>query len=104
MGSDMVTVVVGKDKVPFSVHKNLIVATSSVFAQVFSTPLKATEQITFTPDQPAAFKLFVEYLYTKRIPTVLPNASLTAQSARLRDLCQLYAFADRYALNNEVCS
>jgi hypothetical protein len=102
MGSDMITFYVGKDNAPFSVHKNLICAAGKPFASFFGTVLEPGERYAFEDESPAILKLFIEYLYTKRIPTVHVHALPIAKSLRLKDLCQLYAFAEKYRLENEV--
>lgn len=104
MGSELVTVYVGQEHQPFSVHKNLIAATGAQFNEMFNSNFIANQRITFEETGTAAFKLFIEYLYGKRIPKVSshPSAAADSRGNRLRDLCQLYAFIEKYELENEV--
>jgi hypothetical protein len=106
MGSEIVAIYVGagKNKQPFSVHKKLITATGPFFVDLFNVSTSQGRPVALAAENPAPFKLFVEFIYTKRVPGVRPavGPARMAQVARLKDLCQLYAFADRYKLHNVV--
>src|SRR4051812_25501019 len=103
MGSQVVSLYVGPDKTEFSIHLNLLVSTGPIFADMFRAAKKPTERVTIATESPAALKLFVEYLYTKTVPKVKANMSEIAKGERMRDLCRLYAFVDKFNLNTVVC-
>lgn len=102
MGSEIITFLVGPTKQAFSVHKNLLIGTGNYFRDFLSTSHKDGQPILMSGENPSSFKLFIEYLYTKNIPGVLKNALKTQQAVRLRELCQLYTFSDRYQLKNHI--
>jgi hypothetical protein len=102
MGSEMVTLYVGQKQEPFSVHKNLICSTGKFFDEFLNVSRPAGQRIVLAAETPAVFKLFIEYLYTKSIPCVRQHINRLAQAQRLKDLCQLYAFADRFKLENII--
>ena len=96
MGSELVNVQVGAEKLTFSVHKNLICNAGDHFMTMFTTPLKPNQIVSLSKAHPDAFKLFIDYLYSKRIPAVTRAMVLVKQGARLRELCQLYSFLESY--------
>jgi BTB/POZ domain len=103
MGSEIVTIYVGAVKQPFSIHKKLITATGPFFVDLFNVSTTQGQPVVLAAENPGSFKLFIEFLYTKRVPKVRPaEPDRLIQVARLRELCQLYAFTDRYKLNNVV--
>jgi len=103
MGSEMIVVLVGPDKQKIGIHKNLLCATSPSFASAIDAVLAERMQISFNTESPTMFKLFVEFLYTKQVPRVRANADPIVQANRLKDLCQMYIFTEKYSMNHEVC-
>jgi len=103
MGSDIVIVSVGAHKQKMGIHKNLLCATSPSFADAIDALLAEGKEISFSSESPTMFKLFVEFLYTKKIPRVQANTDSIDQATRLKDLCQMYTFTEKYSMNNEVC-
>jgi hypothetical protein len=103
MGSEIVTLHVGPKRQHFSVHKNLLAGTCNFFRECLSgDELPTGKPIMLEAECPSIFKLFIEFLYTKAIPRVQGNVDRLSQSQRLRDLCQLYAFTDKYHLENRI--
>lgn len=103
MGCEIVTLYVGPNEVMFNVHKNLIVATSGLFADFFQAPLAPGQKHHLKEDEVDAFKLFTEYMYSKRIPAVDDMFMEPSDMARrIKGLCQFYAFADKYYLKFEI--
>ena len=103
MGSDIVVVFVGPDRQKMGIHKNLLCATSPSFAHAIESLLAEGKAINFSTESPMMFKLFVEFLYTKQVPRVRSSADLIDQADRLRNLCKMYTFTEKYAMHNEVC-
>ena len=102
MGSDLVIILVGPQDLKMAIHKNLLCATSPSFAGAIDALLADGRDISFTSEDPTVFKLFVEFLYTKQVPHVRESAALGDQLNRLKNLCQLYAFVEKYDMHNEV--
>ena len=95
MGTEVVQVGVGQPPVVFSVHKNLLCMMGKKLQDMANLKLPKGQVVVLANEDPNVFKLFLNYLYQQRVPQVLPNTSALVQAARLRDLCQLYAFADK---------
>ena len=104
MGSEVIRIYIGLSKVEFSIHKQLLLSAGHIFADMFPPGRKPTERVTLGKEDPKVFKLFVEYLYTKTIPHVNSSMSLQANQQRLHDLCQLYAFSDKFRLEVKICN
>lgn len=104
MGSEVVRIFVGESKVEFTVHKQLLLTAGRIFSDMFPPGRKPSERVTLGREDPEVFKLFIEYLYTKNVPQVLAGMTSQASSKRLRDLCQLYAFADKFQLEIRFCN
>jgi hypothetical protein len=104
MGSEVVRIYIGVDKVEFTVHKQLLLASGSIFSDMFPADRKPTERVTLGMEEPEVFKLFIEYLYTKAMPRAHAAAPAAANAQRFRDLCQLYAFTDKFQLDVHVCN
>jgi hypothetical protein len=61
MGSVIVEIIVGPTKVPFSVHKNLISSVAPSFQDEVTSYTNNKYQINLPAENPAVFKLFVNY-------------------------------------------
>jgi hypothetical protein len=104
MGSEVVSIYIGQGKRKFTVHKKLLLGAGQIFSDMFPVGRKATERVTLGKEEPEIFKLFVEYLYTKIIPRLHNGISVDANAQRIRDLCQLYAFLDKFQLDVKICN
>lgn len=94
------TLQVGSTCQPFSIHKNLLCASSTYFARRLHG---SSAQVVELKDVLASgFKLFAEYLYTKSVPKVQMTASPVARGERLRDLCALFVFTEQYEVPRVV--
>lgn len=98
MGSEIVRLYVGFHKVEFAIHKQLLLSAGHIFSDMFPPERKPTERVNLCKEEPRVFKLFVEYLYTKAIPGVHRGMNMQANTQRLHDLCQLYAFSDKFQI------
>ena len=83
MGSEIVHLYVGSNKVEFTIHRQLLLGAGHIFSEMFPPERKPTERVTLGKEEPRVFKLFVEYLYTKTIPGVHRGMGLQANKARL---------------------
>ena len=104
MGSEVIHIYIGLSKVEFSIHKQLLLSAGHIFADMFPPGRKPNERVTLGKEDPQVFKLFVEYLYTKTIPHVHGSMASHANEQRLHDLCQLYAFSDKFRLEVKICN
>jgi hypothetical protein len=104
MGSEVVRTYIGIGKVEFSIHKQLLLSAGHIFSEMFPPGRKSTERVTLGKEDPHIFKLFVEYLYTKTVPRVHGGMNAQASAKRLHDLCQLYAFSDKFQLEFTICN
>jgi hypothetical protein len=86
----------------FNIHKNLIRRTSAYFFDMYKTEPPAGRRFALNDEDPQVFKLFVEFLYTQRVPAVSTTMSDGARALRTKQLCQLYAFADRFQVQFEI--
>lgn len=102
MGSMMVALVVGPKKECISVHRNLISGHGTYFDRLINASDEPDQPISLTAEVPSVVKLFIEYLYTKTIPPVRLGTDRLSQAERLKDLCQLYTFTDRYCMGNVI--
>ena len=102
MGHEIITVLIGSAKFPISVHKNLMFATSALFKDLEANLRHVNRQIEFAHEEPSMFKLFVEYLYAKKIPQVQESSTPLEKALRIKDLCQFHTFADKWELKTEV--
>ncbi|KAF7959142.1 hypothetical protein EAE96_002658 [Botrytis aclada] len=86
----------------FSIHKNLLIASSRRFAKMLSTtgPLERNQMYSIHDTSPAIFKYFNEYLYTRRVPVISRRMSKVEQGTRILQLCQLYVFAEIFEMDN----
>lgn len=69
LGTDMVTLVVGRDRQKFVVHKKLLVNQSNYFKASTTWSAEAADStITFEDDDPDAFRLLIGWVYRGDIP------------------------------------
>jgi BTB/POZ domain len=92
MGSEVVSLYIGE--VPhqqmFTIHKNLLFGAGAVFEEMFSPKvLKAGQKMVLKNEDPIAFKLFVEFLYSRQVPGMRAGMTDVAKAERLRNLCQV---------------
>jgi hypothetical protein len=92
MGSEVVSLYIGE--VPhqqvFTIHKNLLFGAGTVFEEMFYPKvLKAGQKMVLKNEDPIAFKLFVEYLYSRQVPGMRAGMTDVAKAERLRNLCQV---------------
>ncbi len=108
MGSEVVEIRVGRkgEEVSYTIHKKLLSETGGIFHEIASSRSETARIFALNDTDPAVFKLFVEILYSRRVPEVLPSATLAAREEMLKTLCRLYAMVDKYnlkqALRNRV--
>lgn len=103
MGYETVNIYIGDPSKKFTIHKNLLCATGTVFDKMYNSELfKSGCKVVMNTEDPAAFKLFVDYLYSRRVPGATTSMSIAAQSLRVKQLCQLYAYADKLEMNYEI--
>jgi len=96
-----VDIYVGESKHRFHIHKELLCAKVPYFQKMFEGRFKeAVEQKADLPDDnPAAFSLFVEWLYGSRY-TQIDIDKRTSNSGLFVDRIRLYAFAEKICLNS----
>jgi hypothetical protein len=72
MGSEVVSVLVGKKRKEFNIHKKLICQASKYFNDAFTGPFKeGQENKMYMPeDDPEVFSYFVDWLYRNPLPVV----------------------------------
>ncbi|KAG9246596.1 hypothetical protein BJ878DRAFT_274473 [Calycina marina] len=102
LGWEMVVMRVGTGGTAMSAHKSLLVNTSPRFAQAIDHVIAEDREITFSEETPEMMKIFMEFLYTKRVPTVHEYASPIDQSSRIKNLCKMYIFAEKYYMHREI--
>ncbi|CAD6441482.1 c61f45c2-68b7-4f1e-8120-d096496d56a9 [Sclerotinia trifoliorum] len=90
----------GQGTMVFSIHKNLLMSSSPRFVKMLNSRVLDRNQIYSIHDtSPSVFKLFNEYLYTRRVPGVSHRLSQSAQGTRISELCQLYVFAEIFEMD-----
>ncbi|APA06501.1 predicted protein [Sclerotinia sclerotiorum 1980 UF-70] len=104
MGMETVVLKVGSDDgngtMVFSIHKNLLQSSSPRFVKMLNSRVLDRNKIYSIHDtSPSVFKLFNEYLYTRRVPGVSHRLSQSAQGTRISELCQLYVFAEIFEMD-----
>jgi len=103
MGFELITIYVGNEQHAFGVHKNLLSASGTYFQNLCNSSQQLKQSSIHLKDElTTAVKLFIEFLYTKAVPPVRASSPDVQQAERLKDLCQLYAFADTYKLHNPI--
>jgi hypothetical protein len=72
MGSEVVSILVGKKRKEFNVHKKLICQASKFFNDAFTGPFKeGQENKMYMPeDDPEVFSCFVDWLYRNPLPVI----------------------------------
>jgi hypothetical protein len=77
----------------FAIHKNLLFAAGEVFEEMFSPKVpKPGQKIVLKNEDPIAFKLFVEFLYSRQVPGMRVGMTDVGKAERLRNLCQVRLF------------
>ena len=107
LSSRVVAVQVGRDKVKWSLHENLISETCDFFKVAFRGEFKEKAgELELPDDDPAAFELFIRWLYAKRASLATSSPFLPINGpADVRQYLQLYVLAAKYLigdLQNEV--
>jgi len=72
MGSEVVSVLVGKERKEFIVHKKLICQASKFFNDAFTGPFKEGQEnkMDMPEDDPEVFSCFIDWLYRNPLPVV----------------------------------
>jgi hypothetical protein len=97
MGVDIIVIGIGEVPTRFSVHSNLICRTSEKLSALLRQPLPQGQELhVLQQEDPATFRLFVEYLYTRKIPGITMAMDRATQQIRTIQLCKLHCFFDRY--------
>jgi hypothetical protein len=93
LGTELVTIYVGKARKEFVIHKKLICETAPFFDKAFNGGFKEKEGTMELPeDGPSAFDLFVELLYSG----IVPDGNSTEYFIQPH---KLYVFAEKHCLN-----
>ena len=97
LGFDTVDIVVGPEKETFRVHKKLLCSRAPVFDKMFNGSFKEaeTQQASLPEDDPEAFSIFLEWLYSG---SILPPGKDDNSKLVLNDQIKLYCFAEKYCL------
>jgi hypothetical protein len=100
MGCEIIVIGIGAGPTKFTVHANLLCLASKKLAEWIKQPLAEGQKFRSLPaEDPDTFKLLIEVLYSRRVPSVAPSTIREAQRARTLKLCQLYCFMERYGVN-----
>lgn len=83
------------------VHKKPLLKAGEKFEEMIQSVEGLGQIIDFRPKvEPQVFKRFTNYLYQKTIPSFNPNSSHEVKTTTIKNLIDLYAFAEEY----EVCT
>jgi hypothetical protein len=102
MGSEIIQIGIGKLPTKFAIHKELICRTGEAMGALVNSPLAPGKIIVLSAEDPAIFKLFVEYIYSRKVPAATEAMTPGARASRVNHLCQLYAFLEKYQVNFEI--
>ncbi|KAI4243465.1 MAG: hypothetical protein L6R40_003467 [Gallowayella cf. fulva] len=93
--TQMVTIEVGPQKVPFLVHKGLICGHSKYFSAAFNGFFKeaATQSIHLTEEDPVAFEILHIWLYTERLTEIKDGQDVALSPHRCLDV---YMLGDKF--------
>ncbi|KAH0845579.1 hypothetical protein AYO21_05508 [Fonsecaea monophora] len=96
--ADIVLITVGKEKVKFGVHKEILVSQCSFFDKCLRGGMKEAQEnaVTLWDDDPGAFGVLVEWMYTSRLDHLRRPGGV---------LVNAYVLADKYgmpALQNAI--
>jgi hypothetical protein len=104
MGSDMVDVYVGADRIHFHVHQRLLCNKAPVFDKMFNGGFSEAgkKSAELPDDDPKAFDSFLQWVYRDQVAKVdlaadLANAS--TEGGQLCDAIMLYCFAEKYCID-----
>jgi hypothetical protein len=93
LGTELVTIYVGKKPTQLVIHKKLLCDTTDFFLKTFSGSFKESEGIMHLPEEhPGAFSLSVNWLYRSR-------ATHVNTVRHWINLFNLYIFAEKLCLN-----
>jgi len=95
LGNEIVTLYVGLACKKFTVHKALLCESSDFFKKGFMGGFKEAQEkeMSLPEDNPEAFSLFLDWLYTHTLP-------ICSTEAQLDDLYRLYFFAEKICQMN----
>jgi hypothetical protein len=99
MGYETTTLYVGTQGEAITIHTNLLRAAGKIFQEVLELQTKTNERINLSKVEPGPFKLLVEYLYTKKVPTATDHSG---KAERAKALCQFYCWADYFDLKPQL--
>jgi len=92
LGTDFVTIYVGKERKEYNIHKKVICDTADYFSKAFTGAFQEREGVMNLPEEsPDAFGLFVDWLYKGIVPSV-------PSQKHLERLFKLYVFAEKLCL------
>lgn len=101
------TLLVGPQSCPFTLHTTLLITKSTVFASMLHRYISTSEQaIPFPDDDPAAFEALVYWLYIGNIGAIQTHSLCDGERFRISQLLiRLWVLADKLAvaaLTNEA--
>ncbi|KAI6246204.1 hypothetical protein HI914_05853 [Erysiphe necator] len=102
MGSEVVQLLVGADKKLFTIHRDLLLATGDAFVKAFDPKKNTKGRITMSSKNPDVLKLFIDFIYTRHVPGITTSMSENSKIFRIRNLCQLYVFAEELDLQTVI--
>ncbi|TVY40715.1 hypothetical protein LSUB1_G002409 [Lachnellula subtilissima] len=92
LGTELVTIYVGKEQKEYIVHKKAICDTADYFSKAFTGAFEERVGVMYLPEESSdAFGLFVHWLYRGRV-------SLVHSQKHLERLFKLYVFAEKLCL------
>jgi len=94
MGSETVSVLVGKKRKEFNVHKKLICQASKFFNDAFSGPFKEGQEnrMHMPEDDPEVFSCFVDWLYRNPLPVVEDTIKVPKKDVEIMKSSECKAF------------
>ncbi|KAJ4378440.1 hypothetical protein N0V86_006143 [Didymella sp. IMI 355093] len=109
--SQFVTVLVGPEKKPFVVHRDLLIYHSDFFRAALTSNFEEAKNknVTLPDDEPTIFEFFVHWLYHKELPTTdnAPTELLKdwetddcADSLKVDNIIYLYVLGDKRGVAN----
>lgn len=98
MSAELLTIVVGPDKVKFMPHKDVLCSRSDHFKNAFEKGFRESgkNEMSFPEDDPEAFGLLLRWMYESRLE--VPSSILSVPP--VRPFIQLYVLADKLVLEN----
>ncbi|KAL9620200.1 MAG: hypothetical protein Q9160_005209 [Pyrenula sp. 1 TL-2023] len=102
-GTETVTIFVGPEEKPYLLHKNLLITRCEYFRAAFGNGRRFTEgrtsEMKFPENDPAAFDLFVHWIYSASLPTL---TDFPSPYKGILALSHFYIFADMILLPDSL--